>query len=661
MLSKKVAKPSTQPWLIPPDLEINTPFERLCQAIGVAERPGWPDEFGRAIHAWSRSGVSRPIKTVSLFSGAGGLDIGFHDAGFLIDEMVEINRRYAATLQHNSAPGGYFGHGTTLPIDIRDYQPLKANEQRPKIDLIIGGPPCQTFSAGGRRAGGVQGTQDEDRGILFKQYVRLLQELEPSAFVFENVYGITGANEGKAWDQIRKAFASVGYTLAHRILDAADYGVPQHRERMIIVGMRTGIFLFPRPTHGPDSPGQRPYLTAARAIEGGLNDENGTPLFVNGKYGTLLHEIPPGLNYSFFTEKMGHPRPLFAWRSKFSDFLYKADPDSPVRTVKAFCGQYTGPFHWDNRRFSIAEFKRLQTFPDAYHIEGNRQLVLQQIGNSVPPQMARILALAVLEQAFGVKPPEHLPTLDPTERLTFRARKSALTREYQRRALLALNSFKPTPRRKDRNKCIYSCTVTDKFRFVSAPSGLACRAVVEQTKSSLLVSISKTRERDVAFVVTVEPAQGRQWVLPVERIEIRGSLLDRDVFLSGWRAAEAWMCTNRYKDDWVQLCGYFAYEPAVKAKMDIASPSLRQFPEWKVVSRVVNGVAVRETLSGEEMAGLLGVLPKKVLETLHYLRHIGYEVRSHKTNPQLAKGSFLIPYFFPTYTYRSVQLHKNLS
>ena len=91
---------------------------------------------------------------------------------------------------------------------------------------------------------------------------------------------------------------------------------------------------------------------------------------------------------------MGHPNPVFAWRSKFSDFLYKADPNSPVRTIKASGGAYTGPFHWDNRFFSYKEYKRLQTFPDDYEISGNKQTAVKQIGNSVPPQLARMMALA---------------------------------------------------------------------------------------------------------------------------------------------------------------------------------------------------------------------------------------------------------------------------
>ena len=98
---------------------------------------------------------------------------------------------------------------------------------------------------------------------------------------------------------------------------------------------------------------------------------------------------------------MGHPNLVFAWRSKFSDFLYKADSYTPIRTIKAQGGQYTGPFHWNNRTFSIAGHKRLQTFPDNYDISGNKQTQLHQIGNSVPPQLARILAMSIRHQVYG--------------------------------------------------------------------------------------------------------------------------------------------------------------------------------------------------------------------------------------------------------------------
>lgn len=185
-------------------------------------------------------------------------------------------------------------------------------------------------------------------------------------FLFENVYGIIGAQKGEAWKEILKSFSEVGYRLYYRIVDAADYGVPQHRERLIIVGLKEGKFQFPRPTHGPDSIDDEPFYNAETAVMGVALTEEENKSGIGGRYGALLDDIPPGLNYSFYTEEMGHPTPIFAWRSKFSDFLYKADPNQPVRTIKASGGAYTGSFHWENRFFAYSEYKRLQTFPDDY-------------------------------------------------------------------------------------------------------------------------------------------------------------------------------------------------------------------------------------------------------------------------------------------------------
>lgn len=334
-------------------------FIDLCESLGAAPGPNWPDRFGAAMHAWSKSAIKTPIRTLSLFSGAGGLDIAFHDAGFQIETAVEIDERFAASLRANTKDGDCLEGTEIRCLDVREFHPSGGE----KIDFILGGPPCQSFSAAGRRAAGVQGTQDE-RGTLFQEYIRLLKLLQPRAFLFENVYGITGAEQGMAWQSIRRGFQEAGYNIAFRILDTADYGVAQHRERMFIVGTRDGNFRFPAPTHGPDSPDGIPHIGAAEAIEGAIVTTQEQQVRLGGRFGHLLEQIPPGLNYSFFTEKMGHPQPIFAWRSKFSDFLYKADPKTPVRTIKAQGGQYTGPFHWENRPFTISELKRLQTFPD---------------------------------------------------------------------------------------------------------------------------------------------------------------------------------------------------------------------------------------------------------------------------------------------------------
>ena len=168
-----------------------------------------------------------------------------------------------------------------------------------------------------------------------------------------------------------------------------------------MIGSRTAPLCLPRPLFGPDSIDEVPHVTASQAIED-LQDTNEVPNVYTGKYGQLLGEVPPGQNYHFFTKEMGYPAPIFAWRSRFSDFLYKADPTKPVRTIVASLGAYSGPFHWKNRKFTIDEFKRLQTFPDDYQIVGGANIVQRQIGNSVPPLFAECLAKAVRQQLFGV-------------------------------------------------------------------------------------------------------------------------------------------------------------------------------------------------------------------------------------------------------------------
>lgn len=344
------------------------------------------------------------IKTISLFSGAGGLDIGFHAAGYDIIACVEINGNYCKTLEANKGPGKMLGeHCTILCEDVRTFNAQKFADQG--IECIIGGPPCQTFSAAGRRSGGVLGTSDA-RGRLFNAYCRILEIIKPKVFIFENVYGLPGANNGGPWKEIQAA-CSVGYQIAADVLDAADYGVPQHRERLIMVGYKSGNFQFPAPTHGPDSTSGQSLKSVGDAIEDLQDPDEEEHNNLGGLYGHLLPLVPPGLNYSFFTREMGYPEPIFAWRSKFHDFLYKADPESPCRTIKAQPGKFTGPFHWKNRHFTIEELKRLQSFPDDYRIIGTYGKVVEQIGNSVPPLLASTIATSVREQLLR-------PVTEPT-------------------------------------------------------------------------------------------------------------------------------------------------------------------------------------------------------------------------------------------------------
>ena len=365
-------------------------------------------------------------RTLSLFSGAGGLDLGFSNVGFDIVGCVEIESVFCETLERNKE--AFFSD--KCKIFNTDVRLFDARSIEGDIEFIIGGPPCQTFSAIGRRAGGAKGIGDL-RGTLFEEYCRIVKYFQPKGFLFENVRGIVSSNKGKDWQEIKQAFRDIGYQLDYKILNAADYGVPQKRERLIMVGTLDGhSFAFPRPVFGPDSTSGRPHISAIEAIADiQVHDE---PIHeYDGKYGHLLKEIPPGQNYHHFTAEMGYPNPIFAWRSRFSDFLYKADPLEPVRTVVAKLGKYSGPFHWKNRRFTIEEMKRLQSFPDDYTIIGTDSEIKQQIGNSVPPIFAEYLARSVINTIFGAK--IEIDLLEKDFKFSFDAAKGLRAKKTRRR------------------------------------------------------------------------------------------------------------------------------------------------------------------------------------------------------------------------------------
>lgn len=641
--------------LLKPDKTGLGPFELLCRSLDVKRVSNWPDDFGLALRKWAEKAIKRQVVTLSLFSGAGGLDIGFHDAGFNVRTMVEIDQRFVKTLQANTGGDKFFGKVEICAQDIALYRPT----DKTRVDFIIGGPPCQTFSAAGRRAAGVRGTEDE-RGKLFEHYVRLLRHFKPTGFLFENVYGIIGAEQGKAWKEISESFKQSGYDICFRILDSADYGVPQHRERMFIVGLRSGDYRYPAPTHGPDSPDKRAFVSASEAISGSSFSQSEEKEGIGGRFGHLLAQIPPGLNYSFFTEKMGHPNPIFAWRSKFSDFLYKADPETPVRTLKAQGGQYTGPFHWENRPFSVSELKRLQTIPDRYVIVGGRALAMHQIGNSVPPQLSRVLALSILNQIFGIDLPSALPTLRPGQVLGFRKRKRALTSVYQAKAREALKKLTGMHNAgSEVSARTYTAELTQQFGWMASETGSIKISFhsYEEEWSFNLSNDGKNRKEAVRIVLS--PVKRAEWALGVPQVVITITALSASLFTAAWKAFEAEVARFNLKADLVQLCGYYQYRPSFSGKMSVSQKT--RVPErWRVVQAVVQGHGVRKIMAYHEIASSWSVQTSAVFRHALFLRTLGYEVRNHKTNPQIPRDHLLIPYAFPTLTPMSVQLRKSL-
>ncbi len=632
--------------------EYSKTFSFICNAIDCeCNSPAWPDMFGRSIKKWLLNNNITSIRTLSLFSGAGGLDIGFSDLGFEIIESIEIEKKFCNTLEMNTGVGKRFDKSKVNCIDIRKYSAKHLG----KIDFIIGGPPCQTFSAAGRRANGVLGTTDA-RGVLFREYVRLLTELTPKGFLFENVYGIIGAQNGEAWREILQAFSEVGYKLFYRILDAADYGVPQHRERLIIVGLKNGCFKFPRPTHGPDSIDNQQFYVAEIAIEGVKSRESIESTHLGGRFAKLLYDIPPGLNYSFYTEEMGHPNPIFAWRSKFSDFLYKADPNTPVRTIKASGGAYTGPLHWRNRFFTYEEYKRLQTFPDDYEISGNKQIAVKQIGNSVPPQLARIMAIAIRQQVFGTEFPFQLSLLEEYEELTFRKRKHDLTSIYRRKAEMAIRLLKKEAGLLPASHEYY-CSMNEIFNFFILQPEQADFKNEIKWGDILTITVTNAHQKfnRIFYVIDITPRDG-DWTLGVKAVRLIIKTPVKFGYTVAWKAFEKELRDNNIKADLVQLNGYYQYAPKITASAKIIS----EIPYSVVLNKILANHGIPEIQTTKELSKTWMVNEEDVLDAAKYLRSLGYEIRNHATNPQIGEDHWLVPYIFPTLTPLSVQLWKNL-
>lgn len=636
-------------------------FGDLMSRIEVDETGNWPDHFGAFLAGAVRNELPQPIKALSLFSGAGGLDIGFHDAGFDIVEMVEIESAFAETLKENCKPGAKFEGAVAHAIDIRDFFPLEGAN----YDFIIGGPPCQTFSAAGRRAAGVKGTSDP-RGVLFEEYVRLLTTLRPKGFLFENVYGIVGAENGEPWRLIVNSFEEAGYMLKYRVLDTADFGVPQHRERLFIVGIRDDLaekgidFRFPKPTHGPDSNDLRPHNTASNALVD-LEQSSLSGTAINGRWGDLIPLVPPGLNYSFFTAEMGYPRPVFAWRSKFSDFMYKADPDMPVRTVKAQGGAYTGPLSWENRHFTISEFKRLQSFPDDYLISGNRQTQIHQIGNSVPPQIGRILGISVIEQLFGINLPFQVDYLSDSEQLTFRKRKRLLSSKYAAKATKAIEELDVFPdylldeHVKQLNG---EYVLTDNFEISSEVDLISNKiSIVSSEKEEvLLLEVSDQSAIGKKFELSITKKENAKWALPFSQLVIVGQNLNKDTFTGTLKVFEKWARDCFGIEDLIQLSGYYQNESSL-----IFSISSNEKDEFvSLVSLLISTNSIGKILDSESLSKSLGLSKQQLFDFMVLLRSWGYEIRNSVTNPQIPENCYLIPYIFPTLNSRSTQLRKEL-
>jgi DNA (cytosine-5)-methyltransferase 1 len=343
---------------------------------------------------------------ISLFSGAGGLDLGVEAAGYRVAAAVEHDTDAALTMEKNF-------HHLESPVIRRDILQTPTREilqraglrtgQRPEV--LVGGPPCTPFSKSGfwlewKRAG------LDPSASLLQAYTRVLAEAKPRGFILENVYALTYKNKASqpAYERLLREIDDAGYHCRPAVLNAADYGVPQVRPRLFVVGVPKGCQLPepPSPSHTGmwerrmSGGGTTPHVTVGEALAN-LECEPERGEVLGGQYAGLLSDIPPGDNYLYYTERRGHPQPLFKWRSRYWSFLLKLDPQRPSPTIQAQPGPNVGPFHWENRRLRVGEIKRLFTFPDEFELVGTRASVQAQLGNAVPPLLAEKVAKQVID------------------------------------------------------------------------------------------------------------------------------------------------------------------------------------------------------------------------------------------------------------------------
>lgn len=310
-------------------------------------------------------------KLLSLFSGCGGLDLGFLQAGYDIVWANDYEHWSCQTYKRNF--GDHIHEASIVDVDFSEV---------PDCDIMTGGFPCQDFSMIWKRKG--LGT---DRGNLYKYFVHAVDVKRPKIFIGENVKGLLSANKGKAIQQIVDDFEALGYTVKYQLCNFAKYGAPQLRERVVIVGVRNDVdynFKFPDYTHDDTN-----YYTAGQALKGveavPFNNEHQN---IKDSTAEKLKLIPEGKNFSAIPKDSPH-----YVKGMISHVYRRLDRNLPSTTIIAGGGGGTWGYHFEeNRPLTNRERARLFGYPDDFIFEGSITEVRRQIGNSVPPIAAKVFA-----------------------------------------------------------------------------------------------------------------------------------------------------------------------------------------------------------------------------------------------------------------------------
>lgn len=340
---------------------------------------------------------------VSLFSGCGGLDLGFEQRGYTTIWANDFKHEACETFRN------HFGD-VILEGDIEQVNPY-AEGSVPNCDLILGGFPCQDFSIIWKRPG-----LNGERGNLYKSLLRFIDAKHPLAFVAENVKGLLTANKRKAIKQIIEDFQNLnpGYLIKPHLYNFADYGVPQFRERVLIVGVRldTGFnFQHPQPSYGPGR--EHPYVTAGQALQGVEQVQyNNEHLRITERTRHIIDMIPEGGNFTDIPKDS----PYYV-HGMISHVYRRINRNEPSKTIIAGGGGGTWGYHYpEPRPLTNRERARIQSFPDDFVFFGSTTEVRRQIGNAVPPVGVHAVADALMPLFEGNY--EHVDLYREQERLS---------------------------------------------------------------------------------------------------------------------------------------------------------------------------------------------------------------------------------------------------
>lgn len=353
---------------------------------------------------------------VSVFSGAGGLDLGLQAAGWRPLYATDFDRAAVETLTSNTTslhPDIVIERADIREVD-GDHILSRIGQRRGDVELLAGGPPCQSWSSAGHQKG-----FDDPRGRLFEDYLRVARDLDVRWLLFENVRGLITARgsdgvAGSALSAIRRALFDAGWQTRVELVNAADYGVPQRRVRVILVGYRQGDEpSLPSPTHSERDRTLVPWVSLEQCLSSIPPVHGSEVIRPSGKLAQQLELVPPGSGVKS-PGKQETTRPGGHWGYKQGAFV--ADVRRPARTVTASSQQdwIRDPVH-GLRRLTPRECAAIQTFPLDWLIHGRPLDQYRQIGNAVPPLLAKHIGAALLAHVHSSKqaPPLTLSDVSP--------------------------------------------------------------------------------------------------------------------------------------------------------------------------------------------------------------------------------------------------------